>query len=250
MTHRDEDLRDGPVRVGSPPLTLAGDLRIPDHAQAMVIFAHSSGGNRGGHRDGFLSDTLAAHGLATLRFDMLTTHEENDRDSPRVRRDHSLLAGRLVDAVDWVSSRRRSRDWPIGLMGSSTGAAAAFIAAVRRPQAVSAIVSRGGRTDLAIQILGQVVSPTLLIVGGQDAVTLEHNKRGHDQLVAAVRRLEVVPGAGHRFDEPGALEKVAALSSEWFLEHLAGRATITAGEASAQSLVSRFRPRLDDYPHE
>jgi len=250
MTDRDGDLRNGPVRVGSPPLTLAGDLRIPDHAQAMVIFAHGSGENRGGHRDGMLSDALAAHGLATLRFDMLTAHEELDRGSPRARFDHSLLAGRLVDAVDWVRSRPRSRDWPIGLMGSSTGAAAAFIAAARRPRAVSAIVSRGGRPDLAIQILGQVVSPTLLIVGNEDAVTLEHNKRGHDQLVAAVRRLEVIPDAGHQFDEPGALERVAALSCGWFVEHLSPPATRAVRHDSVRSLVSRFPPRLHDDPDE
>jgi pimeloyl-ACP methyl ester carboxylesterase len=215
-----------------------------------VIFAHSSGENRGNHRDGILSDALATRGLATLRFDMLTAHEEHDRASPRVRFDHSFLAGRIVDAVDWVRSRSRSRDWPIGLMGSSTGAAAAFIAAVRRPQAVSAIVARGGRTDLAAQILGQVTAPTLLVVGDEDAVTLEHNKRGRDQLVAAVRRLEVVPGAGHRFDEPGALESVATLSSAWFIEHLAPHSRSATGEILEPSLVSRFRPRLEDDPHE
>ena len=238
------------MRIASPPLTLAGDLRVPDHARAMVIFAHSSGGNRGGHRDRFLSGALTARGLATLRFDMVTAHEEHDRSSPRIRFDHSLLAGRIVDAVDWVRSRNRWRDWPIGLMGSSTGAAAAFIAAVRRPQAVSAIVARGGRTDLATQILGQVTSPTLLIVGEEDAVTLEHNKRGHDQLVAAVRRLEVVPGAGHRFDEPGALESVASLSSAWFIEHLGPQWRSAPGQASEPSLVSRFRPRFEDDPDE
>ena len=110
MTHPEGDLRNGPVRIGAPPLALAGNLRVPDHAQAMVLFAHGSGRNRDDHRDGILSDALAAHGLATLRFDMLTAREELDRRNPRIRFNHSLLAGRIVDVIDWVRSRSRSRD--------------------------------------------------------------------------------------------------------------------------------------------
>lgn len=216
------NLRNGPVRVGSPPLTLAGNLRVPDDTRALVIFAHDRGGSRGGRRDGVLSEALSEQGIATLRFDMLTAHEEEAGNvSAQLRFDHSLLAGRLVDAVDWVMSSSRALGWRIGLMGSSIGAAAAFIAAARRPDTVAAIVSRGGRTDLATQLLGQVTSPTLLIVGEGDSVTLEHNKRACDQLAATVKRLDVVAGAGHCFDEPGALETVATLSSDWFMEHLA-----------------------------
>jgi dienelactone hydrolase len=226
------NLRNGPVRVASAPLTLAGDLRLPDDTEALVIFAHGSGCNRAGRRDGVLSEALSARGIATLRFDMLTTQEEEvDNASPKLRFDRSLLAGRLVDAVDWVRSASRARDWKIGLMGSSTGAAAALIAAARRPDTVAAVVSRGGRTDLATQLLGQVTSPTLLIVGEGDAVTLEHNKLARDRIAAPIRRLDIVPGAGHGFDEPGAIERVAALSSDWFVEHLAAGSRLR-GEGS------------------
>lgn len=221
--HPSVNLRNGPVRVGSAPMTLAGDLCVPEEPRALVIFAHGSCGNRGGPRDGVLSSALFARGIATLRFDMLTAYEEEAGNGfQQLRFDHSLLAGRLVEAVDWVRSSSRASEWRIGLMGSSTGAAAAFIAAARRPDVVDAVVSRGGRTDLATQLLGQVTSPTLLIVGESDGVTLEHNKLARTQLAAPVKRLDVIPGAGHEFDEPGALAAVAALSADWFIEHLGG----------------------------
>ncbi len=230
-------LRDGPVRLGSEPITLTGDLRVPDAARSLVVFAHGHGGTGRGRRDEILAEALSSRGIATLRFDMLTAREEQlDSSTAGARFDHGLLAGRLLDAIDWVRSSRDARDWKIGLMGSSIGAAAALIAAARRPDLVAAVVSRGGRTDLATQLLGHVSSPTLLVVGAGDAVTLEHNRLAHDQIAAAVKRLAVVPDAGHAFDEPGALEGVAALAGDWFVEHLAQRA---AGGSPASPFSSR-----------
>ena len=218
-----DEIRTGPVRLGSPPLTLSGDLLVPDPAHSVVIFAHGSGKNRGEPPDALLADAFAARGIATLRFDMLTADEEEAENGARhLRFDHALLAGRLVEAIDWVRSSDVTGDWRVGLLGAGTGAAAALIAAARRPQTVSALVSRGGRPDLAMQLLGQVICPILLIVGEEDEVTLEHNKRACDRLRAPIKHLDVIPGAGHAFAEPGAMEAVAGLASDWFVEHLSG----------------------------
>ena len=204
-------------------MTLAGDLTTPDGARGVVLFVHGSGSSRLSVRDRYLAGLLHEGGLATLLLDLLTPHEEEvDRVSPHFRFDVPLLAGRIVDAVEWAHADTRIGHLPLGVIGSSTGAAAALIVAVRRPEIVSAVVSCGGRPDLANQILGQVEAPCLLIVGANDEVGIEHNERAHELLSTAPKELEKVAGAGSMFDEPGTLERVGTLSRNWFVEHLTG----------------------------
>ena len=209
------------VRVRSAPITLAGILDVPEDPCALVVFVHGSGSNHNSPRDATIAGALGERRIATLRFDLLSAHEENvDYSSPQFRFDHALLAGRVVDALDWVSRADGAEALPIGLIGSSTGAAAACIAAVRRPRLVRALVARGGRIDLAEQILGQIHAPTLLVVGDQDEVVLAHNRRGLEQIGADTKGLELVPGTGHLFEEPEAIETAAALAGDWFALHL------------------------------
>ena len=208
------------VQVTAGSVTLEGNLAVPVGAQGVVLFAHGSGSSRFSPRNRYVASVLQEGKLGTLLIDLLTEDEERiDLRTREMRFDIPLLADRLVGVVDWLQDSQETRDLRIGLFGSSTGAAAALMAAPRRPRAVRAIVSRGGRPDLAGASLLQVEAPTLLIVGGRDSVVITLNEQAMGQL-RVESRLEVVPGAGHLFEEPGALERVAALARDWFERHL------------------------------
>ena len=198
---------------------LPADLVVPDDAQGLVLFAHGSGSSRLSRRNRWVAEVLQRHGLATLLFDLLSEEEAEDR---RKVFQISLLARRVGEAMDWVERRMDLQRLPLGLFGASTGAAAALLAAAQRPTRVAAVVSRGGRPDLAFQVLNQVLAPTLLIVGGRDTEVLALNRDALRRL-AGPKRLEVVPGATHLFEEAGTLESVAALAVAWFERHLTGK---------------------------
>jgi len=208
------------VAIMAGAIRLGGTLRLPAAASAVVAFAHGSGSSRYSARNRHVADVLAEAGLATLLFDLLTEREEPaDRYAQRLRFDIPLLSTRLTQAVDWLSGRPETRGLPIGLFGASTGAAAAIAAAARRPGKVHAVVSRGGRPDLAEAALPRVRVPTLLIVGGDDTTVLALNRHAAG-LLRCRHALEIVPGATHLFEEPGALARVAALARDWFLKYL------------------------------
>jgi len=200
---------------------LEGDLSVPSGAQGIVLFAHGSGSSRKSPRNRFVAGVLQRAGLATLLFDLLTADEEQaDAIDAHLRFDIDLLARRLVLATDWVRSQRETRSLRIGYFGASTGAAAALIAAVERPDVVDAVVSRGGRPDLAEGWLSRVRAPTMLIVGGDDREVLALNRSALRQL-RSPKQLEIVPHATHLFEEPGTLEYVAEAAAAWFQRHLA-----------------------------
>ena len=211
------------VKVPVGRVTLEGNLVLPRGAQGVVLFAHGSGSSRFSPRNRYVAGVLQQGGLGTLLIDLLTPEEESiDLRTQEIRFNIPLLADRLVGAVDWLRQNEATCDLRIGLFGSSTGAAAALMAAPRRPGAIGAIVSRGGRPDLASASLRQVEAPTLLIVGGRDALVITLNEQAMERL-RVESRLEVVPGAGHLFEEPGALERVAELARDWFQKYLGGR---------------------------
>jgi putative phosphoribosyl transferase len=203
------------VRIPAGRWELEGTLAVPRGPIGVVIFAHGSGSSRHSSRNRLVAAALREAGLATLLFDLLTEEEASDRSNVF---DIELLAGRLLAATHWAWASRRVAGLPVGLFGASTGAAAALVAAAEEPQ-VSAVVSRGGRPDLAGALLGEVRCPTLLIVGGEDHGVIELNEQSLAALKCA-KRLEVVPGATHLFEEPGALERVASLARAWMVEHL------------------------------
>lgn len=206
------------LRLGSA--ALEGVLRIPKGARSIVLFAHGSGSSRHSPRNRYVAQALYDGGLATLLIDLLTSAEEReDNQTTRLRFDINLLAERVVAATDWLLQNAVTAHLRIGYFGASTGAAAALVAAAERPGQIGAVVSRGGRPDLAMPVLGRVQSPTLLIVGGRDVPVIEMNREAFAHLHVETR-LEIVPGATHLFEEPGALEKVAGLAREWFLSHL------------------------------
>jgi len=205
------------VLVGAS--ALPGELDVPADASALVMFVHGSGSSRLSVRNRRVAGVLQRHRLATLLFDLLTDEEGADR---RNVFDIELLGGRVEEALDWSAMRSDLADRPIGLFGASTGAAAALAAAAARPGRVGAVVSRGGRPDLAAASLTRVIAPTLLIVGGADAEVLELN-RSALRLLSCNKRLEVVPDATHLFEEPGALDSVAELAAAWFERHLVAR---------------------------
>jgi putative phosphoribosyl transferase len=206
------------VQVGDA--TLEGALVVPADARAVVLFAHGSGSSRHSPRNRYVADDLHAGRLGTLLVDLLTSSEESvDLATKELRFDIELLAERLAGAILWLSREETTRHLPIGLFGASTGAAAALVAAARMPDRVGAVVSRGGRPDLAGADLPSVTAPTLLIVGGNDDVVIALNRRAMNQMRAPVR-LEIVPGATHLFEEPGTLEAVARLARDWFVDHL------------------------------
>ncbi len=208
-----------PTLVSVPPFGLAGTLRLPGASpRGIVVFAHGSGSSRLSPRNNFVASALGDAGLATLLFDLLTEEEAADH---RNVFDIGLLADRLVLAAEWVTQQQGARDLPLGYFGASTGAAAALIAAAREPQLCAAVVSRGGRPDLAGAALPRVRAPTLLIVGGDDPEVLELNREAARQLLCE-KELAVVPGATHLFEEPGTLEAVVKLARRWFSDHLAG----------------------------
>ncbi|MGE5611412.1 MAG: dienelactone hydrolase family protein [Bacillota bacterium] len=209
-----------PLRIPVGQVALDGNLNLPAQARGMVVFAHGSGSSRHSPRNQFVASELNKAGLATLLFDLLTLEEEEvDEYTAQLRFDIGMLADRLVGVTDWLATQPETRDLTIGYFGASTGGGAALVAAAQRPQAVKAVVSRGGRPDLAGDALPYVQASTLLIVGGEDAPVIEMNREALDQL-RCEKRLEIVPGATHLFEEPGALEVVAQLARDWFQNHL------------------------------
>ena len=212
-----------PVSIAVSGGLIEGDLSVPLDSRATVLFAHGSGSSRYSPRNKYVARILNASGVSTLLLDLLTNHEEfEDRQTAHLRFDIGLLADRLVTATDWVSSRSSPETRHIGFFGASTGAAAALVAATRRPKIIEAVVSRGGRPDLAGSVLSAVRAPTLLIVGEYDETVIELNRQAAAQLQAE-HKLEIVPRAGHLFEEPGALEQVAYLARLWFEDHLLGK---------------------------
>ncbi len=202
--------------------SIAGDLVIPIHAHGIVLFAHGSGSSRLSPRNRFVAAELQKAGLAAFLMDLLTTAEEriDEATGGSLRFDIGLLAGRLEASSDWVRANPSTHQLSIGYFGASTGAAAALVAAAAEWRGkVKAVVSRGGRPDLAKEALSVVRAPTLLIVGGDDDVVIGLNRLALDKL-SCEKRLEIVPGATHLFEEPGTLERVAALAVDWFLRHL------------------------------
>jgi dienelactone hydrolase len=208
------------VQVAAGRATLEGTLVVPGNAQGVVLFAHGSGSSRHSPRNRFVAEVLQEGGLATLLVDLLTAAEEQIDDRTReLRFDIGLLAQRLVGAVDWLAEWPATRDLRVGLFGASTGGGAALVAAAERPERVTAVVSRGGRPDLAGPALPIVRAPTLLIVGEWDEPVIELNEAARARMQAEVR-LEIVRRATHLFEEPGALDDVARLAREWFVRHL------------------------------
>lgn len=211
-----------PVVVHAARTALRGDLMLPHGALGLIAFAHGSGSSRRSPRNQYVARSLVNAGFATLLFDLLTVQEETaERYTRHLRFDIPLLAARMSGALRWVASQRELAGLPIGLFGASTGAAAALLAAADAP-AVRAVVSRGGRPDLAAEGLHDVTCPTLLIVGSYDRDVLELNRRAM-RLLTCPTRLEVVAGATHLFEEPGALDEVTRLAADWFHEHVARR---------------------------
>jgi putative phosphoribosyl transferase len=208
------------VRVATGGVLLDGTLAVPRDASGVVLFAHGSGSSRHSPRNRFVAGELRDGGLATLLVDLLTPEEEQiDARTRQLRFDIGLLADRLVGAIDWLAEQPDTRGLPVGLFGASTGGGAALVAAAARPDAVGAVVSRGGRPDLAGDALAMVRAPSLLIVGGDDEAVIGLNRRAMSQMRGPVT-LEIVPGATHLFEEPGALEEVARLARDWLVRHL------------------------------
>jgi len=211
-----------PLRIPIGAVTLDADLSLPTRATGLVLFAHGSGSSRFSPRNRHVAQRLGDVGLATVLADLLTAQEElvDDRTT-QLRFDIGLLAARLVGAADWLQTQPLTAALPLALFGASTGAAAALVAAAQRPQRIVAVVSRGGRPDLAGDALPAVQAPTLLIVGGNDVPVIALNRQALNQLHAA-KRMVIVPGATHLFEEPGALDVVADEACDWFLRHLPG----------------------------
>jgi len=213
------------VQIQAGGAILSGTLTVPENTDALVLFAHGSGSSRQSPRNQFVARTLNDAGLATLLFDLLTPDEEaTDIQTREHRFNIGLLAERLVYATKWAKQQNQTRDLRIGYFGSSTGGGAALVAAAEIPQDVGGVVSRGGRPDLAGDALAKVQAPTLLIVGGNDDIVVELNEMARDQMRCEVK-LEIVAGATHLFEEPGALAKVAKLASDWFVNHIGAGGT-------------------------
>jgi putative phosphoribosyl transferase len=209
------------VQVVTGGIALEGALAVPSGAQGVVLFAHGSGSSRHSSRNRFVAEQLREGGMATLLMDLLSAEEEAiDARTRELRFDIELLAERLVGAIEWLGREPATRGLPVGLFGASTGGGAALVAAAARPEVVEAVVSRGGRPDLAGDALPRVRAPSLFIVGGRDDQVIELNRQAMARMLAPVA-LEIVPGATHLFEEPGTLEQVARLASAWFVRHLA-----------------------------
>ena len=214
-----DDPRERTIELKADSATLEGTLGVPRSASGVVLFAHGSGSSRFSPRNRYVAQVFRDAGLATLLLDLLSRNEEEVDEITRHHRfDIPMLADRLVAAIDWLRTNRETAQLPVGLFGASTGGGAALVAAAERPDRVSAVVSRGGRPDLAGSWLARVEAPTLLIVGGLDDVVIGLNEQARDAMRGDVH-LEIVPGATHLFEEPGTLEQVAALAREWFLTH-------------------------------
>lgn len=211
------------LRIDAGMVTLDADLSLPGAARGLVLFAHGSGSSRFSPRNRHVAQLLNQAGLATVLADLLSPDEERlDERTGQLRFDIDLLGERLVSATDALRAEGATAGLAMGLFGASTGAAAALVAAAQRPDAIRAVVSRGGRPDLAGQALRSVRAPTLLIVGGDDRAVIGLNRLALAEL-RGDKQLEIVPGASHLFEEPGALDAVAVLARVWFLRHLSGR---------------------------
>jgi putative phosphoribosyl transferase len=214
------------VSIPAGDVELQADLGVPELRRGLVVFAHGSGSSRLSPRNRRVAEELQSAGLATVLVDLLTPPEDRvDARTAELRFDIELLATRLAALTEWLVTHEVAGPVDVGLFGASTGAAAALIAAARLPQTVAAVVSRGGRPDLADEWLRSVRQPTLLIVGGNDGVVIELNRRAM-RLIPGVVSLEIVPGASHLFEEPGALARVARLARDWFVRHLGPTARV------------------------
>jgi len=221
------------IKIPSGSAILEGELNIPDGAEGVVLFAHGSGSSRHSPRNQFVARTIREAAVGTLLFDLLTPEEEAvDIHTRHLRFDIGLLAERLVDATNWIKRQSETTNLGIGYFGSSTGGGAALVAAAELGEEIGAVVSRGGRPDLAGDALPQVTGPTLLIVGGFDYAVIEMNKEAYAQL-RCEKEMKIVPGATHLFEEPGALEQVAHFAAEWFQRHL--QSQMTARKSAAMS---------------
>ena len=224
-----------PVKVTTSKVTLEGDLCIPSNASGVVVFAHGSGSGRRSSRNRYVGQVLRQSGLATLLFDLLTEEEEkSDVQTGRYRFDIRLLANRLVSTMQWLKQNPETKDMNIGYFGASTGAAAALVAAAEHPTDVGAVVSRGGRPDLVRTALPYVKSPTLLIVGGRDLPVMAMNRDAFSELHSE-KKLVVIPGATHLFEEAGALEEVAKLATNWFANYLNRKVSYSSDFAASRS---------------
>ena len=225
------------VPVGSD--ALEGELSLPEDARGIVLFAHGSGSSRHSPRNRYVARLLNEANLATLLVDLLTPDEDAiDLRTAQIRFDISLLAERLVGITDWLTENQDTWQLRVGYFGASTGAAAALVAAAERPNVVHAVVSRGGRPDLAGPALGQVSAPTLLIVGGNDRQVIDLNRWAFGQL-RCEKKLVIVPGATHLFEEPGALDEVARLAREWFVRYLVATEERAIGANTSSGNASR-----------
>ena len=215
-----EEEEENSVRIPVDKTTIEGNLVLPPHAKGVVLFAHGSGSGRFSPRNQYVAKVLNKAGIATLLIDLLTKQEEEeDLQTGQFRFDINLLAQRLIGATEWLRKNPRTKNLAFGYFGASTGAAAALIAAAKLPEHVKAVVSRGGRPDLALDYIPKVKAPTLFIVGGNDTVVIDLNKKAM-QSFSAEKKLEIVPGASHLFEETGKLEEVAKLATSWFSKYL------------------------------
>lgn len=226
---------EGPVRLKTRTVQLEGHLTIPEGAGGIVLFAHGSGSGRWSPRNRFVAAQLNKAGLATLLVDLLSEEEEAvDRQTGEVRFDIGLLAGRLVDITRWLAEQASTANLPIGCFGASTGGGAALVAAARSPQRIAAVVSRGGRPDLAGESLRSVRAPTLLIVGGNDLPVIRMNREAMAELASPVKEVVIVAGATHLFEEPGKLEEVARLAADWFTRYLVAAGEVGEGRTNSR----------------
>lgn len=210
------------IRIDLGPVAVDGDLHVPERAAGLVVFAHGSGSSRFSRRNRAVAKVIEHAGFGTLLLDLLTRDEEaQDERTGAHRFDISLLGRRVIGAADWLQARSDLRRLPIAFFGASTGAAAALTAAAARPAITRAVISRGGRPDLADEALPDVTAPTLLIVGGDDERVIEMNRDAMSRMTAPVE-LKIIPGATHLFEEPGTLEQVARLATDWCQRHLKG----------------------------
>ncbi|MGV8906394.1 MAG: dienelactone hydrolase family protein [Acetobacterium sp.] len=204
------------VAIPDRQVKMIGSLEIPEGATGLVVFAHGSGSSRHSPRNNYVAKVLRSYGLGTLLLDLLTVAEDSDYE---VRFDINLLAQRMLATTKWLQEQEDTKELTIGYFGASTGAAAALQTAAILGEQVTAIVSRGGRPDLAWPYLEKVKAPTLLMVGGNDGVVIELNQKAYDK-IKAVKQIDIIPGATHLFEEPGTLERVAELAANWFVKYL------------------------------
>ncbi|HWY85258.1 MAG TPA: phosphoribosyltransferase family protein [Gemmataceae bacterium] len=249
MASRNTDSTERVIRISAGPVALEGNLHVPKNALGVVLFAHGSGSGRRSPRNRFVAAELGKARLATLLVDLLTREEEAvDVKTGHLRFDIGLLAARLVSATDWLLQSPQTRYLPLGYFGASTGAAAALVAASQRAGQVGAIVSRGGRPDLAGSVLPHIDVPTLLIVGGEDIPVIDLNRKALDQLGAKRKQLVIVPGATHLFEEPGALHEVARLAADWFVHHMRAARVLYRDRAEAGRRLAALLRAYADRP--